>query len=168
MRNEKMLYEMYEEARQQLVSIGFPYIEVPISLNGRMTKTFGWSCYNEFIEINKDYFIYSRDEGHVVNTIIHELSHQLVKETGSGHGEKWQDIARYIYKTLGYELTPSSNEERGKGYTLYCPKYTRFQCLECGNIHKPSKINGKRNKEWFIENCSCGKCKGKLKEYKGE
>lgn len=164
MRSEKLLEQWYLEARQQLVSIGFPFIDVPIKLNGRLERTYGWSIYNELIEINKEYFLYG-DEEYIKDTILHECTHQLIKEDES-HGNKWHDIVKYVNKNLGTEIVVYGVPEKNN-YRLSSPKYTQFKCLSCGTLLTPIKTSGKKNAEYWLKNgfhksCRNKKEKGKL------
>lgn len=164
MRSEKLLEQWYLEARQQLVSIGFPFIDVPIKLNGRLERIYGWSIYSELIEINKEYFLYG-EEAHVKDTILHECTHQLIKEKES-HGAKWHDIINYVNKNLGTQLSVYGVPEK-RDYRLLSPKYTQFKCVSCGQVLKPTKTSGKKDVAYWLQNgwhkkCKDAKGKGKL------
>ena len=158
MRSEKLLEQWYLEARQQLVSIGFPFIDVPIKLNGRLETTLGYSDYNKEININKEHFLYG-SEKFIKNTIMHECTHQLLDS--EGHGSKWQDIVNYINKNLEIEIKQyASNEEYD--YRLLSPKYTQFKCVSCGKVLDPIKISGKKDVKYWLKNGWHKKCRNNI------
>lgn len=158
MRNINLLDKWYLEARQQLVSIGFPFIDVPIKLNGRLETTLGYSDYSKEIHINKEYFLYG-DEKSIRNTIIHECTHQLLKD--ENHGAKWQDIVNYINKNLGIEIEQYATDEE-YNYRLLSPKYAQFKCVSCGKVLTPVKISGKKDANYWLKNTWHKNCKNNV------
>jgi predicted SprT family Zn-dependent metalloprotease len=94
-----------------LVDIGFNHIEInDIVLNNRLTSTLG--CYyheNRIIEISTKHFMFS-DKEEVMNTIIHELSHNICdlkygsNMVNDGHSKEWFEIAKFISENTNYKI----------------------------------------------------------------
>lgn len=137
-RTEKDLQKYYEECRQIMIGLGYNATKVPISLNGRLSRTLGrYFRVEEKIEINKDYFLYA-EESAVKNTIIHEICHQVCKE--SGHGTEWKRIAEHVSYKTPYKITRLASTEK----TNYIspkknrPKKYIVKCTKCNHEWKYS------------------------------
>lgn len=141
------LHKMLLDGIKLLSNIGFNHIEVnDIALNNRKSSTLGSYYHNKrLIEISTKHFKYS-DKEEVMNTIIHELSHNICDlKHGSimindGHSDEWKEIADFISKNTGYKITQYSDEEipyesipRKSYYRHY------LKCSKCG--HTDSMIS---------------------------
>jgi predicted SprT family Zn-dependent metalloprotease len=95
-------------------------------------------------------------ETRITNTILHEMAHafsfHLYGRDGSGHGERWKNVARQIgcdaqrcFKTESVTMPKSK-------YTLVCdtckketPKYKKttrtYACSKCCNEHANGKFH---------------------------
>ncbi len=136
----RKLYEMYNKAESILNDIGFKNITVNrISFNNRLTSTLGWYISStKSIEISSRHFACGTYE-EVLNTIIHEISHNICEEKygeqieNGGHTKEWYEIADYITEKTGYEIKPTSNVTEDKNKIISIPKYFhRFKCKKCG------------------------------------
>jgi len=164
MRDISLLYQWFDEARQQLVEIGFPYVECEIKLNSRLKVTLGQSYdLAKKIEINKDYFLHGNEEN-IKDTIMHELTHQLAPKE-SHHDNKWHDIVNYINKYLGMNIQQYATS-KDYDYKVASGKYVILKCIKCGNVHSPTKMHSK-GLDYMLEKYLCGnrKCNGKLEVY---
>lgn len=75
----------------------------------------------------------------MLNTIIHEISHNICEEKygaqreNGGHTKEWFEIAVYITEKTGYEIQPTSSVSVDRSRIISIPKYFhRFKCKKCG------------------------------------
>lgn len=133
------LHKMLLDGIVTLVDIGFNHIEInDIVLNNRMKTTLG--CYyhdKKLIEISTKHFKYS-DKEEVMNTIIHELSHNICdlkygsNMINNGHSKEWEEIAEYISNNTKYKITQYSEDNtnfKSIPKTEYFIHY--LKCDEC-------------------------------------
>lgn len=145
---------MYNKAEELLRGIGLTEITVnSISLNNRLTRTWGWYISDtKAIEISTRHFACSTYE-EVLNTIIHEISHNICEEKygeqleNEGHSEKWFEIANYITEKTGYKIQQYSSMSVDKSKIISTPKYFhRFKCKRCGYEYTAYSIKENSNK----------------------
>lgn len=152
---------MYNKAESILNDIGFKNITVNrISFNNRLTSTLGWYISStKSIEISTRHFVCGTYED-VLNTIIHEMSHNICEEKygeqieNGGHTKEWYEIADYITVKTGYEIKPTSDVTEDKNKIISIPKYFhRFKCKKCGyeyTAHSKFKDSSKVRKQKCI------------------
>lgn len=158
------LHKMLLDGIVTLVDIGFNHIEInDIVLNNRMKTTMG-RYYHEkrLIEISSKHFKYS-DKEEVMNTIIHELSHNICDlkygsiMTNDGHSEEWEEIADFISNHTKYKITQYSKDDN---HIEYIPKKSYYRhylkCSKCN--HTDSMISQYENYNEVKRRKKCMAC----------
>lgn len=163
MRNENELIAYYTLAKSIMTHLGYPAERLEggtICLNGRLSKSLGRCFYRQKkIEIQKEYFYHS-DNNSLMNTIIHELAHQ-VNTHNDKHGYYWKQIALNISQNTPYKITQFADADKLE-YRKESDKYESFSC-GCTGISHAMKITKKNTVEYIEKSYTCKKCKSHLK-----
>lgn len=123
------LHRLHDKAIEILHGLGYDVPETTIKLNGRLSVAYGIYYTNLMeIEINKRYFLYSKDDV-VINTIIHELIHAMYPECD--HDGDWKRVADEVSEKTIYKIQEKGNDE-DDDYLPICAKY-KLVCNKCGN-----------------------------------
>lgn len=167
MRNMEELQVMFDDAKKELVRLGYDLPKSTIALNGRLKTCFG-RCFTRrhLIEVSKNHFLYD-SYNDVMNTIIHELIHDIASNSfnSKGHDLAWKKIARHVTKDNRFNVkiaifgddSQHSNEFKKATYkyTVKCPicnlewkrtrkcdltdNPSRYNCPYCGKQHEENK-----------------------------
>lgn len=132
---------MYNKAEFILNDIGFTNITVKrICFNNRLRTTLAWYIHDtRTIEVSTKHFACC-DDDEIMNTIIHEISHNICEEKygkqeeNQGHSKEWFEIADYITEKTGYliEQYASDSIKEDKSKIISTPIYFhRFKCKKC-------------------------------------
>lgn len=154
-RTERELPRIYRECMQIMRGVGYDVKEVPITLNGRLTRVLGrYFRVENRIELSKNFFLYASEEA-VKNTIIHEICHQV--SPTRGHGADWKQIAQRVSSKTPYNITRLASNDKVEGV----PKIQKerkylIKCSHCGQEYRYVK---KVKAYTSPQDYSCGKCK---------
>lgn len=160
-----VLQELYEECVNLLSSVGYETNVSNITLNNRLSSTYGSYCEDDFsIEINEKVFnLASKDQN--MTTIIHELSHNIdhmlngsIDSYLEGHGENWVKIANNISEKLRFQI------QRYTPFTIqihYDKKYHHtYKCEDCG---AEKMVMSKYKDESKVRRGRCKYCNSDIK-----
>jgi SprT-like protein len=126
-------------------------LNVPLKLNGRLSKTLGWFIYKKksnipvAVHLNKK-FAQNNDQDLVLNVLKHELVHYALFMQGKPHSDGESYFENEL-KRRGI-ISQSTVDQ----YSITSVKQV-YQCVECSYIFKRSKRlknNGRNHK------CTCG------------
>lgn len=163
MRTEIQLQEMFETAKQVMVNLGFKKedMDVEIKLNGRLKAIVARSFKDEKIDISREYFNHAK-ESDIINTLIHELCHQLDNSDEGGHGKRWQEISEIVNNNTSYKIFEFCKQSELE-YRNYLPNYSNLECVDCERTGLVRRKKGLSTQD-YIEKYICNTCLGKLRE----
>lgn len=122
-------------AKTLLSSLNIPFVDCPVEVNGRLTRTWGqcWHQYsfgvvNHRITLNPILLEDKTDDDALMNTLLHEYLHTCPK--CNNHGALWKRYADMINRKYHYNIKRcTSSEEKGFDvekmdykYIVVCPK----------------------------------------------
>lgn len=138
-------------------------MEIPLELNGRMSKTLGWFRYTQYrdgrkianrIQLNK-HFVENNDPITVVDVLRHELVHyalfMLGKPNSDGH-----PVFENELKRLGIVSQDTINKYEIKSKPK---RVTIYECVNCGHEYKRSRALPHDGK---YHSCGITGCNGDL------
>lgn len=119
-------------AKTLLDSLNIPYVDYPVEINMRLTRTWGM-CYKsprKYIALNHVLLLDDTDDDALMNTLLHEYLHTCPK--CFNHGKEWKRYAKIVNDKYHYNIqTRTSSEEKGLDKSLLY-KY-ELSCPECGH-----------------------------------
>ena len=164
MRSESELQVFYSEAKRIMESLGYKrcLLDGTIKLNGRLSRSLGRCFYTiKLIEIQKEFYHHA-EANDLMNTILHELAHQ-VNIHNDRHGYYWQQIAANISQNTPYKITRFAESDKLE-YREKLSGYEKFKCNCCGHEYT-IKLNKNKTIDDVVVRYRC-KCKGSLEYIK--
>ena len=158
---EKLMY-LVGECKDMIEDCGFnlPYIQYEFD---NATKRLG-QCQrrgnNYKIKISQNYFeeyIKNGEEEKIKDTILHEMCHAL--PNGMNHKSQWQFYANKVNRLFGYNIKRLADSDDVSTKIVQNSANYIIECLNCGHKYYYQRMTSKLKN---LNNCSCGKCKGKL------
>lgn len=135
-------------------------MEIPLELNGRMSKTLGWFRYTQYrdgrqvarrIQLNK-HFVENNDPVTVVDVLRHELVHYVCFMLGKPFGDGDAYFENEL-KRLGIVSQDTINKyEINKRVTIY-------ECVNCGHEYQRARALPHDGK---YHSCGIKGCNGNL------
>lgn len=139
-------------AKSLLDSLNIPYVDCPVSVNTRLTKTWG-QCWHKRvfgviehrITLNPILLRDTTEDDALMNTLLHEYLHTCPK--CDNHGAVWKHYADLINNKYHYNIKRcTSSEEKGLNTEEYVKYKYEVSCPDCGHtwryLRKSNGVKG--------------------------